>query len=580
MARPLEDRLTASELAFLALGLGLGLAAGAVVLRAIRSRAAMPRQVLVTIGPGAIPRRPATLSTLLAPDPNAPAPLGPGDRRALDRDDPAIEASIARQRPVMIKNRTSVPIVVMAAGADTEIGERKMIGIPVEGGVDPALAALNAAALDHRPVAVAVAAAALAGDGQGQASSEHHSPADQDEGAGNDAGAGLGAGAGAPPDRIDDGPCAEPRRLAEERCAVAGRAAAEATRAADELRSARRAYDEHVQSSERAAALADPNAVREAKDAAQHAYRVARAAANRPEELEAAAAAWLSEINAINGRTRDAAAAATRGREAAAALLLTIERLTVGADAARISAEAAQEACLAAREALAYCEERAVSLAAMAARPPTPEPVAMISDEVGLADESIIPSATSTGVGTPRILRILRGERAAMTAVVEVLAGPEPSERRRWQLMISDLADAIVARAIEASMLEFPEHHPFWGMFDRAQCRDIATTLASLGYRFDGLGGFVDGRLPAMRDLSLALGYAGLDPMRVRVWPNESQTAELFRDVHVAADEYLAGAAGEMTLAEMIDMLGRRAEPHADLWNEWGRARPALLAVD
>ena len=107
--------------------------------------------------------------------------------------------------------------------------------------------------------------------------------------------------------------------------------------------------------------------------------------------------------------------------------------------------------------------------------------------------------------------------------------------------------------------------------------RDIARALASLGHRFDGQGGWVDERLPTQRELTLALGYAGFDAMRVRQWPNEHETAELFRDVEVAADEYLAGVAGDLTLAEMVDMLGRRADGLVELWNHWGRIRLLLL---
>ena len=69
----------------------------------------------------------------------------------------------------------------------------------------------------------------------------------------------------------------------------------------------------------------------------------------------------------------------------------------------------------------------------------------------------------------------------------------------------------------------------------------------------------------------------GLDPMRVRNWPNDEATLSLFRDVTVAADEYLAGVAGDLTLAEMVTMLGRRADALADIWNQWGRIRPLLL---
>ncbi len=171
---------------------------------------------------------------------------------------------------------------------------------------------------------------------------------------------------------------------------------------------------------------------------------------------------------------------------------------------------------------------------------------------------------------------MLRGEAEALRTVVEDLAGEDPDDRRRWQLLLSDLVDACVARAIEASSLAFPAEG-FWAPFSQAQARDIATALASLGYRFDGMGGFADGRLPSQRDLSLALGYAGLDPMRMRGWPSEATMANLFAEVRVAADEYVAATASDLTLGEMVGLLGGRAEPLADLWNNWGRIRPLLL---
>ena len=87
----------------------------------------------------------------------------------------------------------------------------------------------------------------------------------------------------------------------------------------------------------------------------------------------------------------------------------------------------------------------------------------------------------------------------------------------------------------------------------------------------------MDDRIPSQRELSLALGYAGFDPMRLRQWPSESETAELWREVEVAADEYLAGVAGDLTLAEMVEMLGRRADGLVELWNQWGKVRPLLL---
>ena len=196
----------------------------------------------------------------------------------------------------------------------------------------------------------------------------------------------------------------------------------------------------------------------------------------------------------------------------------------------------------------------------------------------GAADEDDVPltAALNTG-GTPIIFRLVRGDRTALVALVDRLAGEDPTARRRWQLGLSNLVDAIVAVSIEAGALEFPADHQFWGAFTLVQDREIAQALASLGHRFDGLGGFTDERAPTQRDLSLALGYAGLDPMRIRSWPTETGLAELYRDVTVAADEHLAATAGDLSLSELVALLGRRADGLADLWNEWGRVRPLLL---
>ena len=65
--------------------------------------------------------------------------------------------------------------------------------------------------------------------------------------------------------------------------------------------------------------------------------------------------------------------------------------------------------------------------------------------------------------------------------------------------------------------------------------------------------------------------------MRIRHWPTETEMADLYREVAVAADERLAGAAGDLTLGELVSMLGRRADGLADVWNQWGTLRPLLL---
>jgi hypothetical protein len=390
------------------------------------------------------------------------------------------------------------------------------------------------------------------------------------------------------------GSCADQRRVADERCAVATRARDGARRAAEVLRQAQRDYDDHVGRAENAAASADPRSVRTAKESAQQAFRTARLAATSREEIETAARDWLTEINRINHETREAFTQAERHRAAAIELAPSLEPLALEADAARISAEVAEEACVAAREAVASCEE-AVAAAAVAAteragietvenddeRGPAPDTgiaAAAVAPDLasGFDDEESMGSRAGEDAA---IIRLLRGDREVLPRIVARLSGSDPEAERRWRTLLSDLVEALVARSIEAASFDFPADHPFWGPFSRTQSRDIAAALASLGYRHDGFGGWADERVPSQRDLSLAVGYAGLDPMRIRQWPTETEMRELLRDVTVAADEYVWAAAGALTLGELVSLLGRRADGLTDLWNDWGAVRPLLLAV-
>jgi hypothetical protein len=383
-----------------------------------------------------------------------------------------------------------------------------------------------------------------------------------------------GGGSDAPSkDQAATDRCSEDRRLADERCELASRVRAQAVAAADALRLAQRSYDEHEAAAVTAAWRADPRAVHDAKDAAQGGFRAAVTAATSSDLLEAAARDWLTEINRINTEAREAKTTADREHAAASAIGANLERLGLEADSARISAANADATCLAAREAVAECDERPAEDPSSYLLPP----IAVPAGVPRLDDDEMLGQALEAG-GEPRIFRLLRGDRQAMISLIAALADKsDPDAKRRWQLQMTNLVEAIVADAIEASALDFPPDHEFWGEFTRSQGRDIAAALSSLGYRFDGLGAWMDGRHPSQRDLSLALGYAGIDPMRLRHWPSEEATAELFRDVSVAADEYLAGIAGDLTLAEMVAMLGRRADGLAEVWNHWGTIRPLLL---
>ena len=573
--------MTASEFAFLALGLVLGVASGAALSMVIRARPPAPREVRVTVATDAVPRRlPATLSGFSEPPAAvvaAAARGGPADPTILGATDrPArtpVPSGPSDREPVAIPIRPEADALVEALDGATTIAV-----------LDRALAAVGSSNGSTRAMA----------DGEPPSASRPIGSAD-DGPAGSTGGGGSpdvgtpadGGPTGAPPSGPD--PCADERRVAAERCALADRLGEAAQVAADRAREAQRAYDEHTGRSARAGSVADPRAVRAAKEGAWTDFRRGNATAQSREAVEAAARDWLQEIDRINRTAQEAEQEALREREAAGALVMVIERVSLEADAARINAETAAEACITAREALATCEE------AHRERPETAPigPSGDAADEVDDGARLVLVGGPGFEPGgrlldedapqrvfgdhEPAIMKLLRGDRDTMSRTVAGLAGADPAEQRHWQLALSGLIDAIIARAIEASALEFPRDHPFWSLFSPDQCRDIATALASFGYRFDGLGGFIDGRVPSQRDLSLAVGYAGFDPMRVRGWPNEQEAAELYRGVAVSAGEFLAAAAGGLTLGEMVALLRGRAEGLTDLWNAWGRVRPLLL---
>ncbi len=579
--------MTASEFAFLGLGLILGLAAGAALIEIIRARPPSAREVRLTVAADAVPRRrSATLSNDLGGGAAMSAEAafgGPADETSDggDRRTPVLEP-----RPGTIAEPA-----FRLAGPDSHHRQP----VPVSGGHDPMLTALrssaaaSAVAAMHSPARAAVLAGRDRsaeepwGDDRGRtAAGTTDRPTGETPKGGRRSGGRSAEGAasarGGSPPRADDasdadpsGPCAEPRRLADERCELADRARERAAAAEEAHRAAQRAYDEHEQTAAAAADQADARAVRRAKDQAQSRFRAGRAAATVTEEVEAAARAWLLEINAINNDAREAAAILARERVAAQTIALDLERAVLDADAARIAAESAEAACLAAREAVADCEERQAGGAS-----PGHFPVMPSQGDDGLDRDDPLAGALRAG-DTPRIFRLLHGDREAMQTMVAALGGDDEGERRRWRTSLSDLVDAILADSLAANALQFPHEHPFWGPYDRAQSRDVVGALSSLGYRFDGRGGWIDDRVPSQRDLSLALGYAGIDPMRMRQWPTETEMRELFAEVQVSAAEHLAGAAGDLTLGELVTLLGRRADGLTDVWNAWGRIRPLLL---
>jgi len=617
--------VTASEFAFLAMGLVLGVAAGAALLEVVRARPTAPREVRVTMTADAIPRRrAATLANDAFTEARAagePARGGPADRRDRHPDDlgvgsnPRTPVHVPQPGTVVepafrLSGPTPAPVPVLAADVRAPSGMSSLAAtataMPISSGIDPMLTALRAsaaasaeAAMQSTPTATATAVIDAARDvsidapptteeprvetpkaempSASNTPIASNSPIESKTPSSRPSKARSSASTSAPTSPGiagggDEGPCAEPRRIADERCELATRARAQATEAEEANRAAQREYDDHETAAAEAAAMADPRAVRQAKDEAQARFRAGRAAAMTNEEVESAARTWLLEINEINGRAASAATLLAKAHASAPDFAVRLERAAVAADAARISAEAAESACVAAREAVAYCEEEAAR-GTLGIVPTIPPPG---GDGERTPGSDTLVAAMRSGAA-PRIVRLLRGERAAMQELVAALGGDSSEDRREWQVALSDLVDAILTDSIAAHALEFPMEHVFWGPFTRAQSRDITAALSSLGHRFDGVGGWVDDHVPSQRDLSLALGYAGIDPMRMRHWPSEAEMETLFSEVEVAAAEHLAESAGDLTLGELVAMLGRRADGLTEVWNAWGRIRPLML---
>ena len=627
-----------SEIAFLALGLLLGSAVGAAIAQQLARRPGPRREVRVTITPNAIPsRRAYTLAVPGGISLARPLPGTPGARASIDGTEslfggpfgPAMAldaAGIVEDEmggPGPSHSRTRVPsapagipatavavpvVTIVTAGAmpaaapsaparwgvtdDTgiaEVTEARLAAVlaaplsiavlerPAEEVLVPE-PRIPAAPLPAAPLTTLVrprppvepARPVLAA---GAVAVPILRPVAMVGGTGDESGGGGGAaGQAAATDA-----CAPMRRLVEERCALADVAREQARSAADALREAQRVYDVLRERVDGAQATADPRQVAAAKERLHADFRLMSDRAGGPDETEAAARAWLQHINELNAAVREAQRILDAGNAELRAQVPVLDRLSAEADAARIAGENAEAGCRDARTELADCEE--AQARARAAVPPAPEEPHPF-EGIWPGEEPAMPDREAPAdllAGLPVIIRVLRGDRDARSRLVAALAAGEPDADRDWQLRISRLVDAITARAIEDGYLDVPEDDAFWRLFERRESRDIVGALSALGYRYDGMGGFADGRVPAARDLSLAVGYAGLDRMRIRTWPRESEISELYKEAVVASDEWLADQAGDLSLGRMVDALGNRAAELADVWNAWGRVRPALL---
>ncbi|HEV3484272.1 MAG TPA: hypothetical protein VG106_02620, partial [Vicinamibacterales bacterium] len=151
------------------------------------------------------------------------------------------------------------------------------------------------------------------------------------------------------------------------------------------------------------------------------------------------------------------------------------------------------------------------------------------------------------------------------------------TEAGRLLLLLLELREAIAARALDHYALGFPGDHPFWSQFTSEGARNVVASLASLGFRFDGGGGWLDGRIPTVRDLAVALSYCGHDPRSMRRPAGQAAVDALWEGTQLRSEEYLLALAPTLALDEVVGLLGPSANRLAELWDVWGRVRPLLL---
>lgn len=183
-------------------------------------------------------------------------------------------------------------------------------------------------------------------------------------------------------------------------------------------------------------------------------------------------------------------------------------------------------------------------------------------------------------VGGPLVSRILEGDHRAMLRALDAIAGEEGPTRREWEGLLAGLVEAIRERAIDLGILDFPMGAPFWDSFTIEQCRRIAATLATMGFRFDGREGWTDARAPSYHDLAAAVSAVGIDPRRVRAWPNQLEIGGLYRDARAASTDAIATYAPTLDPKPLRELLAGRAEGLDDLWLAWEPVRRILLDAE
>ena len=415
-----------------------------------------------------------------------------------------------------------------------------------------------------------------------------------------------------------EGPCSDARTQGESACSEAARLKVVAREAAVALQTAMRNLSQASLELEDAHSAVDAHQVTDAKVAARTTYRRQVDAATTVMERQRAVTTWWREIDRINGRSRRAYQMLEQAHANSVDCQQAMGHAERLADSRRIRAEAGTQACIDARGRLAVCEEE-TGATVMAGAVDALLAVDALGSDDGLGDEHpAVPLRVSASAGG-RHTKGANG-RAAPTMLVDILgraaAGqeqPEPAAPQpvfeplvaelffqgdravlRWLarelseltghppshflLLLQELVEAVQVAAADRRFLLFDAEDPLWGQFSQSECRTITGALSDLGFRYDPRDGWYGGRVPNANDLAVAIAYAGFDARRVRGLPTSSEGfRNLAGSISVAPLELIRESAPELTIRQLVEILGSRADALDDLWDDWGRLRPMLL---
>jgi hypothetical protein len=303
----------------------------------------------------------------------------------------------------------------------------------------------------------------------------------------------------------------------------------------------------------------------EARDAYQSALDAATTDAARME----AAAAWAETIDRINRQGRLSARALTKARGRLAAAEAELQAAQRTEQTLRFRAEAAQAACLEGRVRMAACEERLGEPAPE--RDAGSEPAQPAPAHVGRLGE--------VGGAQPLVIEaILAGDARAIEDVSVIIAERAVLSPAEVRLQLRELLDAIVMVAAEEGYLVFDDRYPLWAQLTLQESRDVVRALARLGFRLEPREGWHAGRAPSHADLTMALGYAGLDTRNLRALPSGPDLASMPASIGVDTRACLAARAPELAVDQLVRLLGDRSSALEPLWDAWGQVRHLLFS--